>query len=62
MNEEELVKSAEKNGVRLYGLSTFYADLPADIPPSTVVVGYSGYGEEELAEAARLLSSAWFGC
>lgn len=62
MNEEELVKSAEKNGVRLYGLSTFYAGLSADIPPSTVVVGYSGYGEEELAEAARLLSSAWFGC
>lgn len=62
MNEGELLESAEKNGVRVYGLSAFYANPSAGIPPSTVVLGYSGYEEGELMEAARLLSLAWFGC
>lgn len=61
MSERELLERAGEKGVRVYGLSSFYHTDAEDIPPSTVVVGYSGYDEKELTEAAELLAAAWFG-
>lgn len=61
MSELELVRSAERNGVRLRGLSSFYAKPGECSLRSTVVLGYSGYGENDLAVAASLLAEAWFG-
>jgi len=60
MSEAELVGRAEQKGVRLYGLSAFYSAPDASMPPSTTVLGYSGYSEADLKEAAELLCAAWF--
>ena len=59
MGEAELVRRAKSAGVRVYGLSEYCAGPVPDMGKSTVVVGYSGIGIEEIARVARLLEKAW---
>jgi GntR family transcriptional regulator/MocR family aminotransferase len=59
MGEAELVRRAKSAGVRVYGLSEYCAGPVPDMGKSTVVVGYSGIGIEEIAKSARLLEKAW---
>lgn len=59
MSEAELVASAAKLGVGVYGLSGYYAAQSPACPPATVVLGYSALTEEQIAQAAALLALAW---
>ena len=57
LSEGELVDRAAAAGVRVQPLSRYCHAVPPR--PSTVVLGYAGLGEEELAQAAALLARAW---
>ena len=57
LSEEELVARAAEQSVRLFPLSRYcHSAAPR---PSTVVLGFAGLTEQELAEAAALLARAW---
>ncbi|MCI9309097.1 MAG: PLP-dependent aminotransferase family protein, partial [Oscillospiraceae bacterium] len=55
--EEELVERAAARSVRVHPLSRYCHLLPPK--PSTVVLGFAGLSEEELARAAGSLKEAW---
>ncbi len=58
LREEELVRLAAENGVRVYGLSAYYA--PGSRPESaTMLLGYAGIASERFQEAVGLLCKAW---
>lgn len=57
LSEQELVERATAKSVRVYPLSQFCHT--AQPMPSTVVLGFAGLTEEELALAAALLTKAW---
>ncbi len=59
--EAGLVASAREAGVRLTGLSRYYAACEEDCPPNTVVLGYSALREPQIRQACRLLAGAWGG-
>lgn len=61
LSEAELVDTARAAGVRLTGLSRYYAAERESCPPSTVVLGYSALREPEIERACRLLGQAWSG-
>lgn len=58
MDENELIKKAMAQGVRVYGLSGYYA-APAEPPASTLVLGYAGLEIKDICEAVHLLGKAW---
>ena len=59
--EPALTAAAEQAGVRVYGLSGYYA--PDGAPPpggmGGVVLGYAGFPPEQIEEAVALLAAAW---
>ena len=55
--EEELVTAAAARSIRIHPLSQYCHSAPP--LPSTVVLGFAGLTEEELAEAARELCAAF---
>lgn len=58
LSEDELVRYAAAKGVRVYGLSAYYA--PGSSPErATVILGYAGIDSSCFREAVALLSSAW---
>ena len=57
MDEEQLVKSATAQGVRVRTLGEFCMGEVSHTP--TVVLGYGGMDEEQLALAVRALARAW---
>jgi len=57
LSEGELVERAAAQGVRVHPLSQYCHQVPP--LPSTLVLGYAGLSEEELAQAAALLQKAW---
>ncbi len=57
LQESELVERAAAQGVEVHPLSR-YCHRAAPLP-STVVLGYAGLREEELAQASELLKKAW---
>lgn len=58
LSEDELIRRAAESGVRVYGLSAYYA--PGGSPgKATVILGYAGIPSERFGEAVRLLSEAW---
>jgi GntR family transcriptional regulator/MocR family aminotransferase len=59
MSEEELIESAEKEGVKVYPVSIYYENLPAN-QSSKVLLGFSGLSENEIYEGITLLQRAWF--
>lgn len=59
MTEQELVETAKKAGVRVYGLSEYSHTKNFTINSSTVVIGYSSLSHEELIEAISRLKKAW---
>ncbi|MGN0985882.1 MAG: PLP-dependent aminotransferase family protein [Candidatus Enterenecus sp.] len=56
LSEEELVERAAERSVRVHPLSRYCHSVPP--LPSTVVVGFAGLREEELAGAAAALAEA----
>lgn len=59
MNEQELIASAAANGVRVYGLSSYYVGSASTCPPATVILGYAGIPSEQLTCAVAALARAW---
>lgn len=59
LSERQLVQAAAQQGVRVGGLSDYYAPDTQGCPASTVVLGYSGMDEETLRKAANALRRAW---
>ncbi len=57
LTEGELVERAAARSVRVHPLSRYCHAAPPR--PSTVVLGFAGLSEEELAQAAELLKEAW---
>lgn len=57
MTEKELISRAKNAGVKVYGLSGYYADAPGET--YTVILGYGGYDAGVLKEIAALLIKAW---
>lgn len=55
--EQEMLKRAAAQGIRLNGLSEYcHAAAPA---PSTVVIGFAALNESQAEEVAALLKAAW---
>jgi GntR family transcriptional regulator/MocR family aminotransferase len=58
MTEFELVKTAEKEKVKVYPTSIYYEMYNAERPPM-VLLGFGGLTETEIEEGIKLLSNAW---
>jgi GntR family transcriptional regulator/MocR family aminotransferase len=59
MSEEELITSARKNGIRVYGISQYYFDnAPANRQP-LLLLGFAALKLSEITEAVGLLKEAW---
>lgn len=59
LNEKELIKRAERVGVRVYPVSIYW-DNPRNYKNNMVLVGYSSLTEAEIEEGICKLHSVWF--
>ncbi len=59
MKQNELLASAAKEGVRVYGLSAYYSFPVANMPENIIVAGFSGLNAEQLVKGAEALERAW---
>ena len=59
MNQNELLSSAAKKGVKVYGLSEYYSFPVGNMPENTIVLGFSGLTTEQLIKGAKALEQAW---
>ena len=60
LSEAEAVQRAKEDGVRVYGLERYCIGAAADpAQGGTVLLGYAGLSEEEIAEAAAILKKCW---
>ena len=59
LSEAELVERAARAGVRVRGMSEYYAGGQDTAPYPRLIIGYGSYDEEALREAAGLLLQAW---
>lgn len=60
VTEEELLKAAEKAGVKVYGLSDAFIEAPPEKErQATVILGYGGLTMEEITEGIAKLKQAW---
>ncbi|HJC46655.1 MAG TPA: PLP-dependent aminotransferase family protein [Candidatus Lachnoclostridium pullistercoris] len=60
MTEEELRERAGRQGVRVYGLSSYYIGEPEEKKESrTVLLGYASLTEEQILDGAARLNRAW---
>lgn len=58
LTEEELVKSAEKNGIRVYGMSAYRIKEKKE-EAATVLLGYANLSETQIREAVKILTRCW---
>lgn len=58
MTEKELVRSAMNVGVKVYPLTTYFAN-PFEVQESQVLLGFGGLSETEIEEGVRLLGKVW---
>ncbi|MEH7454167.1 PLP-dependent aminotransferase family protein [Gottfriedia acidiceleris] len=58
MLEEELIKRAAENSIKVYPVSMYYSE--GNIPKNTVLLGFAILLEAEIEEAIRLLYNSWF--
>lgn len=59
MTEDELISSALKKGVKVYGISKYYYDISYPCIPPTIIIGYAVLTESEIEKAVQLLYEAW---
>lgn len=59
MTEEELVETAARAGVKVYGLSGFFIHKGHARQTKTVILGYASLSETEIREGAALLLEAF---
>lgn len=59
MTEEEAIRRAEAESVRVYGLSRYYLKEPKQRIQPTVLMGYGIMTEEDIPRAVERLKRAW---
>jgi GntR family transcriptional regulator/MocR family aminotransferase len=59
MDESELIKAAEQEGVRVYAVSPFWAQR-TDAEASMIQIGFGGLSNEDIVIGVHLLHRAWF--
>ena len=59
VQENKLVQLAEKEGVRIYGISDYYYNQKKDTDSAELLLGYSNLSKKEIEIAVRKLVSAW---
>lgn len=57
--EAALIKAAEREGVRVYGMSGYFIHAEHNSLPATVVLGFANLKEEKIKEGLKLLRKAW---
>lgn len=57
-SEKELIKRAEKEGIRVYGLSEYYTRENED-KSGTILLGYANMSEEKIKSAVDILDKIW---
>lgn len=60
-SEEELMRQASHEGVRVYGLSEYYVEesRKKEGQGAVILLGYANMGEDKIREAVKLLEKAW---
>lgn len=59
MKQNELLASAAREGIRVYGLSAYYFFPVANMPENIIVAGFSGLNTEQLVKGGEALKRAW---
>ena len=59
MKQNELLASAAREGVKVYGLSEYYSFPVTNMPENIVVAGFSGLNAEQLVKGSEALERAW---
>lgn len=60
MKEDELMRSAQSQGVKTYGISKYYLDQTTLTPNPILLLGFATMKETQIVEAVALLKKAWF--
>ena len=58
MREQELIATAKKNGIKVYGLSDYIVGKQEEAD-ATVLLGYANLSEEKIKEACEVLCEIW---
>ena len=58
-NEKELVQQAEKEHVKIYGLTETFIRRIEQEERATILLGYGGLSEKEIVTGVELLRKAW---
>lgn len=59
MTEDELISTALKIGVKVYGISKYYYDKSYPDSPPSIIIGYAVLTEAEIKRAVQLLYDVW---
>ena len=60
MSEEGLISSAQKNGIKVYGISQYYFEKGAFIQTPSILLGFATMRQNEIFDAVSLLKKSWF--
>jgi GntR family transcriptional regulator/MocR family aminotransferase len=60
-SEEELIHSALRSGIKVYGISKYYSDKSNLGDKPTLLLGFATIPEAEIIKAVKLLQKEWFG-
>ena len=58
ITEEELIRRAEKNGIRVYGMSAYRIKEKKE-ETATILLGYANLSETQIREAVKILAECW---
>lgn len=58
ITEKELLKRAENQKIKVYGLSEYYVEQPQK-SKAVILLGYANLDEKQIAEAVEILKQAW---
>lgn len=61
LSDNDLLRKAERSGIRLSSLSEYYDNAAEDVPVHTFVINYSGLSAEEIPYVVKLLAKCVFG-
>ena len=60
MTENQLISSAAKLGVKIYGMSTYYHEKYNINEKPLILIGFATMTEKEIISAVTLLKKAWY--
>lgn len=60
MNEQELIKAAREQQVKVYGLSKYYSITSSNNQNDTLLLGFATLKNKDIVNAVSLLKKAWY--